>query len=117
LKCSLIAGSANNILADEDKHGLALADRGILYAPDYVINAGGLINVANELEGYNRERAVQQAAGIYDTLMQIFKIARDEDTTPKRAADALAERRMESVSRIKATYVGLPVQKRGRGLT
>lgn len=114
LKCSVVAGSANNVLADEEKHAKALADRGILYAPDYVINAGGLINVANEIQGYNRERAVQQAAGIYQTMTQIFTIARDENITTLQAANTLAERRIAMVGRVKNHFCGVqPVKQRG----
>jgi leucine dehydrogenase len=116
LRCSIIAGSANNILADEDKHAPMLEQKGILYAPDYVINAGGLINVANELEGYNRERAVQQAASIYNIVTTIYQIAREEKITTSRAANALAERRIARIGRIKGTFTGMPVQKRGRGI-
>jgi leucine dehydrogenase len=116
LKCSIVAGSANNILADEDRHSAALQERGILYAPDYVINAGGLINVANELEGYNRERAVQQAAGIYNILTNVYQIARDEGVSPQRAANTLAERRIANIGRIKHTYTGVAVHKKGRGI-
>src|SRR5690606_33144424 len=104
LKCSIVAGSSNNILADEERHSAALDKRDILYAPDYVINAGGLINVANELEGYNRERAVQQASGIYNILMNVFQIARDEGTSTLTAANTLAERRIANIGRIKHTY-------------
>ncbi len=116
LKCSIIAGSANNVLADDERHSGALEKKGILYSPDYVINAGGLINVANELEGYNRERAVQQAASIYQTVTQVYQIARDEKITTSKAANALAERRIERLGRIKATYTGVQVQKRARGI-
>ena len=116
LRCAILAGSANNILADEDKHSAMLEKKGILYAPDYVINAGGLINVANELEGYNRERAVQQAASIYNIVTTIYQIARDEKITTTRAANALAERRIQRIGRIKGTYTGTQVQKRGRGI-
>jgi leucine dehydrogenase len=116
LKCSIIAGCANNVLADEEKQAPALEKKGVLYAPDYVINAGGLINVANELEGYNRERAVQQAASIYNVLMQVYTIARDEKITTVKAADALAERRIQRIGRIKGTYTGVQVQKRARGI-
>ena len=116
LKCGIVAGSSNNQLADEDKHSAALEKKGILYAPDYVINAGGLINVANELEGYNRERAVQQAASIYNIVTTIYQIARDEKITTTQAANALAERRIQRIGRIKGTYTGQAVQKRGRGI-
>ncbi|MBM4281690.1 MAG: Glu/Leu/Phe/Val dehydrogenase [Deltaproteobacteria bacterium] len=116
LRCAIVAGSANNVLADEEKHSAMLERKSILYAPDYVINAGGLINVANELEGYNRERAVQQAASIYNIVTTIYQIARDEKITTTRAANALAERRIQRIGRIKGTYSGTQVQKRGRGI-
>jgi len=115
LKCQIIAGSANNILKDEEQDAKSLRKAGILYAPDYVVNAGGLINVANELEGYNRERALQQASGIYDIMMNIFQIARDEDISPHRAANALAERRIQKIGGIKDTYVKTQVHRRNRG--
>jgi leucine dehydrogenase len=97
LRCQIIAGSANNVLADEDLHSAELARRNIVYAPDYVVNAGGLINVANEIEGYNRARALAQAAGIYDITTQVLRIAREEGITTLRAANALAERRIEAL--------------------
>lgn len=112
LKCSIVCGSANNILADEDRHCQALAEKGVLYAPDYVVNAGGLINVANELEGYNQDRALKQAQGIYDITAQIFRIARDEHITPVKAANALAERRIAALGRIKDTYTGTAIRGR-----
>lgn len=112
LRCSIVAGSANNVLADEDKHSSALEMRKILYAPDYVVNAGGLINVANELEGYDHDRALKQASGIYDITMQIFRIARDESITTLQAANTLAERRIEALGRIKDTFTGSPPIRR-----
>jgi len=105
LKCSIVAGSANNILA-EDRHAQALVERDIVYAPDYVVNAGGLINVANELEGYNTDRATQQVRGIYDITTRIFQISREEGITTLQAADALAERRIDALAKIRDRYVG-----------
>lgn len=113
LKCSIVAGSSNNIL-DRDDHAQALADKGITYAPDYVVNAGGLINVANELEGYNSERSTRQVRGIYDITTSIFKIARDEGITTLQAANTLAERRIAGLAVIKDRYVGDPLRRRGR---
>lgn len=107
LKCSIVAGSANNILEDEVRHAHQLEEKGITYGPDYVINSGGLINVANELEGYNRERALQQASGIYDIVTSIYQIARDEKITSNEAANKLAERRMSELGRIKHVYTKL----------
>ncbi|HUP00236.1 MAG TPA: Glu/Leu/Phe/Val dehydrogenase dimerization domain-containing protein [Gemmatimonadota bacterium] len=93
LKCSVVAGGANNQL-EEDRHGRALAERTILYAPDYVINAGGLINVYGELRGYDHETAKRKAREIYQTLLSIFGIADEEGIPTSRAADRLAQRRL-----------------------
>jgi leucine dehydrogenase len=106
LRCHIVAGCANNQLKDEERHSKALEKRKILYAPDYVINAGGLINVANELEGYNRERAIAQASGIHDILARIFEISDRERITTVQAANALAERRIGQIGRIKSYYTG-----------
>ncbi|MGY8787261.1 MAG: Glu/Leu/Phe/Val family dehydrogenase [Fidelibacterota bacterium] len=105
LKCSLVAGAANNQLKDEDVHGQMLKDRGILYAPDFAINAGGLINVANEIEGYNRERAFRQAEGIYDMLMTIYSEAEAAGVTTHEAALKVAELRMKEVGKLKNVYL------------
>ncbi|HVY44333.1 MAG TPA: Glu/Leu/Phe/Val dehydrogenase [Minicystis sp.] len=105
LKCSIVAGSANNVLAEEDRHAEALARKNIVYAPDYVVNAGGVINVANELEGYSRSRALTQASAIYDITLQLLRIARDEGITTLKAANTLAERRIAALGRIKKTFV------------
>ena len=93
LGCRAIAGAANNQL-ERPELGRALAERGILYAPDYVINAGGLINVEDELHGYDSERAHAKAAAIADTLREVFAIAAREGITPGEAADHLAESRI-----------------------
>lgn len=105
LHVEIVAGSANNILDEDRKHGRGLMDRGILYAPDYVINAGGLINVANELEGYNQERALRQAEGIYDIILRIFEIAKKEDIPTNKAADNLALRRIAEIDKIRSFYI------------
>ncbi len=106
LKAKIIAGGANNQLADEKKHGRMLIDRDILYAPDYAINGGGLMSVANELEGYPRERALKQAEGIYDTIRNIFAIAKAEKIAPSEASNHLAERRIGSITHIRNLYAG-----------
>ena len=98
-KFKIIAGGANNQLADETKHGRKLVERGILYAPDYVINAGGLINVADELSGYNFERAQQKTSKIYDTLLEIFAIAKKEKISTHEASNRLAEHRISKVKK------------------
>ena len=95
LQCSAVCGAANNQLAT-DHDGLRLAERGILYAPDYVVNAGGVINIADETApaGYSHERAFERVAGISGTLGRIFELARARGLTPADAADALAEERL-----------------------
>lgn len=95
LRCKAVAGCANNQLL-EVRHGESLRDAGILYAPDYVINAGGIINVSVELlpGGYDEEVALRRIDRIYDQLKLVFKIAREEDITTRDAAARLAERRL-----------------------
>jgi leucine dehydrogenase len=98
LKCSIVAGAANNQLDDEDRDGRDLAARNILYAPDFVINAGGLINVYNELTGpYNRDRALRMTRTIYLNLMRVFEIADEEGVSTAVAADRVAEERMAKI--------------------
>jgi leucine dehydrogenase len=93
LRCSIVAGAANNQL-EENRHGDALDAKGILYAPDYVINAGGLINVYGELVGYGIETAKEKARGIYGTLLSIYDIAEEDGIPTYRAADRLARERI-----------------------
>ncbi len=100
----IIAGAANNQLA-EPRHGDALHERGTLYAPDYVINAGGLINVYGELKEWSQERAHSKAGEIYGTLDQIFELSREQNIPTYLAADRLAERRIETVAKIERTWV------------
>ena len=104
LRVDIVAGAANNVLAEE-RHGDELHRRGILYAPDYVINAGGLINVCGELNGWTPERSMRKAGEIYNTLLQIFELADGEGIPTYRAADRVAERRIESVGKIQRTWV------------
>lgn len=104
LQCRVVAGAANNVLR-EPRHGDELHRRGILYCPDYVINAGGLIQVADELQGYHRDRAFRKTAGIFDMLREIFSISRKEGIPTYRAADVLAERRIATMAGIQRIYV------------
>src|SRR5919108_725574 len=104
LKCAAIAGSGNNVLA-RDEHGYALRQLGILYAPDYVVNAGGLINVADELQGYSAERAKAKVEGIYGSVRDIFHRAKAEGVPTSEAADRLAKDRMREVSRLRLIRV------------
>ncbi|MFW6078545.1 MAG: Glu/Leu/Phe/Val family dehydrogenase [Gemmatimonadota bacterium] len=100
----IIAGAANNQLAEE-RHGADLERNGILYAPDYVINAGGLINVYGELNAWSADRAKRKAGEIYETLDQLFELAKEQGIPTQEAADRLAERRIEQVARIQRTWV------------
>ncbi|HEU0130883.1 MAG TPA: Glu/Leu/Phe/Val dehydrogenase dimerization domain-containing protein [Mycobacteriales bacterium] len=104
LQAKVVCGAANNQL---DHPGIekVLADRGVLYAPDYVVNAGGLVQVADEIEGFNFERAKAHAAKIYDTTKKVFAIAADEGVPPAVAADRFAERRMSEVGRLRGVYL------------
>ena len=99
-----MAGAANNQLADE-RHGDALEARSIIYAPDYVINGGGLINVNAELQGWSLERARAKAGEIYDALLRVFEISRDERIPTYRAADRLAEERIAAVAKVRQNLV------------
>ena len=100
LKCKIIAGAANNILLDPKKHSIELMKRDILFAPDYVINAGGLINVANEIDGYNENKVKFETEKIYDTLLNIFKIAVDHNISTSEASRKLAEKIISSKNKI-----------------
>lgn len=104
LKCEIIAGPANNQLGDEEKHSKALAEKGILYAPDYVINAGGLINVASELEGYSQPRALKQAENIYNTLRKILLRSQELGITTNEAANHVVEERLAAIGATKRIY-------------
>ncbi len=104
LKCDIVAGAANNVLAEE-KHGLSIYEKGILYTPDYVINAGGLINVADELEGYNKERAYKKVAGIYDNVTKVFAVAKRDSIPTNQAADIMAEERIKAIGKVRSNYL------------
>jgi leucine dehydrogenase len=104
MKFEIIAGAANNQLAEE-RHGDELEKRGVLYAPDYVINAGGLINVYGEINGWSADRAKRKAGEIYDTLLQLFDLSKKEGLPTYKAADRLAERRIEQVHAIQKTWI------------
>jgi valine dehydrogenase (NAD+) len=105
LRAKVVAGAANNQLAHPGVEKV-LADRGVLYAPDYVVNAGGVIQVADEIQGFNFERAKLRATRIYDTTREILRLADAEGVPPAVAADRLAERRMAEVGRLRTIYLG-----------
>src|SRR5690625_1893172 len=96
IKAKVIAGSANNQLQSEE-HGVKLHEKGIVYAPDYVINSGGVINVAEELIGYDRERAMQKVKSIYHILEEVFTISRERNIPTSVAADEKAEERIKAI--------------------
>lgn len=102
--CKVIAGSANNQLK-ENRHGDKIHEMGIVYAPDYVINSGGVINVADELNGYNRERALKRVGGIYNILGDIFAIAKRDSIPSYKAADRLAEERIARVAKSRGQFL------------
>jgi leucine dehydrogenase len=106
VRAPIIAGGANNQLDDEERDGNAVSERGIVYAPDYVINAGGLINVSSELKGYPRDKALQDAANIFNTVKRVINKAKAEGTTTIRASNRAAEERIEAVARVKRMHLG-----------
>jgi valine dehydrogenase (NAD+) len=105
LSAKIICGGANNQLAHAGVEKL-LADRGVLYAPDYVVNAGGVIQVADELSGFSYDRAKTRAEHIFATTSRIFEIADTEGVPPSAAADRLAEQRMSDVGRLRGIWLG-----------
>lgn len=104
LKAKVVAGAANNQLK-LDEHGDLLHQKGILYAPDFVINAGGVINIADELSGYNRERAIKQVDKIYDNLEAVFAIAKRDKIPTYVAAKRMAEERIASLRNSRSTFL------------
>tara|TARA_Y100001954_G_scaffold166023_1_gene176245 strand:- start:22220 stop:23296 length:1077 start_codon:yes stop_codon:yes gene_type:complete len=96
LKCAIVAGAANNQLEDEMIHGEMIKEKGIVYAPDFLINAGGLINVYSEINGYDREKSLNKTRKIYDTTLEILLKAEQEDITTHKAALVIAEQRIQN---------------------
>jgi leucine dehydrogenase len=107
LKVAVVSGGANNQLLEE-RHGRELEKRGILYAPDFVANAGGVINVYSELAGWTAQRALRKADEIYDTTLGVFEIAREQGIPTYLAADRLAERRLQAVGTLVRTWPQWP---------
>jgi leucine dehydrogenase len=108
LKVEIVAGAANNQLLEAERHGTALEKKGILYAPDYVANAGGVINVYSELAGWTSERAFRKADEIYDTVLRVFHIAKHDRVPTYEAADRLAELRIKTVGAMVRTWPQWP---------
>jgi leucine dehydrogenase len=105
LKCKIVAGGANNQL-HESRHGTALKEMGILYAPDFVANAGGLMNVFVELEGYSVDRALEKTTRIYESMLEIFATAKKENIPTNEAAVRFAKNRIETFGRLKTKHQG-----------
>jgi len=101
MRCPVIAGAANNQLADENVHGPMLVQKGIIYVPDFLINAGGIINISIELDGYNRERALNTVAKIYNRTLEIFDLAEKENIHTQLAAMRIAEKRIQDIAAIR----------------
>lgn len=104
LKCGIIAGSANNQLLDEEVHGQMLVDKGILFAPDYVINAGGIINCYSELMGFSKKRTLQLTENIYEATRNILKLSKAENISTINAANKIAEKRIADIRKVKSSY-------------
>jgi leucine dehydrogenase len=104
LNCAIIAGSANNQLEDEQVHGQMLREKGILFAPDYVINAGGLINCYSELMGFTKKRTMQLTENIYEATRNVLKLSKAENISSIEAANKIAEKRIADIKKVKSSY-------------
>jgi leucine dehydrogenase len=104
LSCGIICGAANNQLAVEVEDGQRVLDKGILYAPDYLVNAGGIINCYWEIVGYNRQASLAQAEMIYDTTRKIYSASKENGIPTYLAANQMAEQRIQSIANIKTRY-------------
>jgi leucine dehydrogenase len=108
LKVEIICGGSNNQLLEPKKHAEALAKKNILYAPDFVANAGGVINVYGEVAGWTRERALRKADEIFDTVLSIYQMAKDTGIHTYEAADRVAEKRLAAVAGLTRTWPQWP---------
>ncbi len=104
LKCGIIAGSANNQLEDEEVHGQMLLEKGVLFAPDYVINAGGIINCYSELMGFSKKRTMQLTENIYEATRNVLRLSKAENISTIVAANKIAEKRISDIKKVKSTY-------------
>lgn len=114
LKCKIVCGAANNQLK-EDRHGLILKEKGILYAPDYLVNAGGVMNVSIEFEGWADSKSRRMIDTIYDKTLQVFAISDEQKIPVNKAADVMAENRIASMKNIKNSYLGVKINHRMPG--
>ncbi|HLT23212.1 MAG TPA: Glu/Leu/Phe/Val dehydrogenase dimerization domain-containing protein [Bacteriovoracaceae bacterium] len=105
LKAKVVCGAANNQLK-EDRHGQILKDKGILYAPDYLVNAGGVMNVSIEFDGWSDSKSRRMVDTIYDKTLEVFQIADEQNIPVNRAADVMAENRIQAIKQIKTNYLG-----------
>ena len=104
MKFAIIAGSANNQLADENIHGKLLLDKGILFAPDYLINAGGLISCYSELTGFGKKRTMQLTENIYNATRDVIKMSKADNIPTIWAANRIAEQRIIDIKKIKSSF-------------
>lgn len=104
MKCGIIAGSANNQLRDEKADSQLLLEKGIIYAPDYLINAGGLINAYSEIAGYSKKRTMQLAENIYEATREVLKKSKLDQIPTVLAANAIAEKRIVDIRKIKSSF-------------
>lgn len=104
MKFAIIAGSANNQLADDQVHGQQLLEKGILYAPDYLINAGGLIHAYSELTGFGKKRTIQLTENIYDATRQVIQLSKSENIPTNLAANRIAEKRISDIKKINSSF-------------
>ncbi len=104
LKYSIIAGSANNQLDNEYEQGRMLLEKGILFAPDYVINAGGVINCYSELMGFSKKRTLQLTENIYEATRNVLRLSKAENISTIEAANKIAEKRIADIKKVKSTY-------------
>lgn len=101
MKCPVIAGAANNQLADENVHGPMLKEKGIIYVPDFLINAGGIINISIEIDGYNRDRAYNTVGKIYNRTLELFDIVERDNVHAQLAAMRIAEKRIDDIAKLR----------------
>lgn len=116
LKCKVIAGSANNVLLHDHADSAQLESRKIVYVPDFVISSGGLINVANELVGYDRKHVLQITEGVGKTVKKILSISKEENCTSTEASFKLAKNRIDQIDELKPKFLGVSRRKTGRGI-